>query len=262
MLTASFLRWRDYRRQKSEDGKRKTEGLGAPMNIGGIVKNSTIDYPGKLSCGIFLSGCNFNCPYCHNPDLAKGYSRGTAEIDPGNVYRFIENRKGFLDGVVISGGEPTLQEDLFDLCMHIKQMGYPVKLDTNGSRPRVIKQLIDEGLVDYIAMDLKTDLTKYAMYIKRNCDMTSILSSIQVIMESAIAYEFRTTCVKPIVTAQIIENICRLIQGAAVYALQRFHKSEMLNPQFFRETNTDYTDDELMQLKAVAESWVEKCILR
>jgi pyruvate formate lyase activating enzyme len=126
----------------------------------------------------------------------------------------------------------------------------------------VIKRLIDEGLVDYIAMDLKTDLTKYARFIKRNCDITSILSSIQVIMESEIAYEFRTTCVKPIVTAQIIENICRLIQGAAVYALQHFHKSRMLHPDFFKEINYEYRDDELMQLKAVAEPWVQHCILR
>jgi len=232
------------------------------MNIGGLLKNSTIDYPGKLSCGIFLAGCNFDCPYCHNPHLAKGCSRRSAEFDLQDIYRFIGSRRGFLDGVVISGGEPTLQEDLFELCRHIKQMGYPVKLDTNGSRPQVIKQLLDEGLVDYIAMDLKTDLTKYARYIERNCDMTAILSSIQVIMESTIAYEFRTTCVKPIVTAQIIENICRLIQGAAVFALQRFHKSEMLHPEFFRETNYEYADDELMQLKAVAEPWVKQCIVR
>ena len=232
------------------------------MHIGGLLKNSTIDYPGKLSCGIFLSGCNFDCPYCHNPDLAKGCSGRSAEFDPGNVYRFIENRKGFLDGVVISGGEPTLQEDLFDLCRHIKNMGFPIKLDTNGSRPRVIKRLIDKGLVDYIAMDLKTDPIKYATYIKRNCDIASILSSIQVIMESEIAYEFRTTCVKPIVTAQIIENICRLIQGAAVYTLQHFHKSRMLHPDFFMEINYEYSDDELLQLKEVAEPWVQHCILR
>ena len=232
------------------------------MHIGGLLKNSTIVYPGKLSCGVFLSGCNFDCPYCHNPDLVNVCSRRGPEVKPRDFYQFIDDRKGFLDGVVISGGEPTLQEDLFDLCQHIKQMGYPVKLDTNGSRPQVIKQLIDEGLVDYIAMDLKTDLTKYARYITRDFDMTAILSSIQVIMESAIAYEFRTTCIKPIVTAQIIENICRMIQGAAVFALQRFHKSEMLHPEFFRDTNYEYTDDELMQLKAVAEPWVQSCILR
>jgi pyruvate formate lyase activating enzyme len=232
------------------------------MNIGGLLKNSMIDFPGKLSCGIFLSGCNFDCPYCHNPDLVKGCSGRSVEFDPGNVYRFIENRKGFLDGVVISGGEPTLQEDLFDLCRHIKNMGFPVKLDTNGSRPRVIKRLIEEGLVDYIAMDLKTDPKWYATYIKANCNVTAILASIEIIMESAIAYEFRTTCLKPIVTTTVIENISRLIKGARLYALQRFHKSRMLHPDFFKEINYEYTDDELMQLKAVAEPWVKRCIVR
>jgi len=232
------------------------------MHIGGLLKNSMIDFPGKLSCGIFLSGCNFDCPYCHNPDLVKGCAGRSAEFDPGNVYRFIENRKGFLDGVVISGGEPTLQEDLFDLCRRIKNMGFPVKLDTNGSRPRVIKRLIGEGLVDYIAMDLKTDPAWYATYIKANCNETAILASIEIIMESAIAYEFRTTCLKPIVTTTVIENISRLIKGARLYALQRFHKSRMLHPDFFKEINYEYTDDELMQLKAVAEPWVEQCIVR
>jgi pyruvate formate lyase activating enzyme len=232
------------------------------MNIGGLLKNSLIDYPGKLSCGIFLSGCNFDCPYCHNPDLVKGCSVCSAEYNPGDVYRFIQDRKGFLDGVVISGGEPTLQEDLFDLCRHIKNMGFPVKLDTNGSRPRVIKRLIDEGLVDYIAMDMKTDPGLYTTYIKADCDEAAILSSIEVIMGSTMAYEFRTTCVKPIVTTAVIENIGRLIKGASFYALQRFHKSRMLHPDFFREINYEYTDDEMMQLKAVAGPWVEQCIVR
>ena len=232
------------------------------MIIGGLLKNSLIDYPGKLSCGIFLSGCNFDCPYCHNPDLAKGCSLTTAESDLQNVYRFIENRKGFLDGVVISGGEPTLQKDLFDLCENIKQMGYPVKLDTNGSRPQVIKRLIAEGLVDYIAMDLKTDPLKYATYIQPDCNVSAILSSIAIIMASSTAYEFRTTCVKPIVTAEEVENIGRLIEGAGLYALQRFHKSEMLHPDFFKDANYEYTRDELSHLKAVAEPWVKQCIIR
>jgi pyruvate formate lyase activating enzyme len=232
------------------------------MLIGGLLENSLIDYPGKISCGIFLSGCNFDCPYCHNPDLVKGCSGRSAEFDPTNIYRFIENRKGFLDGVVISGGEPTLQEDLFDLCRQIKNLGFSVKLDTNGSRPRVIKRLIDEGLVDYIAMDMKTDPKWYGTYIKAGCNEAAILLSIEIIMESAIAYEFRTTCVKPIVTPTVIENISCLIKGANVYALQRFHKSRMLHPDFFKEINYEYTDDELMQLKAVAEPWVKQCIVR
>jgi pyruvate formate lyase activating enzyme len=141
-------------------------------------------------------------------------------------------------------------------------MGFPVKLDTNGSRPRMIKRLIDEGLVDYIAMDLKTDPAQYATYIKADCNEKIILASIEIIMESTIAYEFRTTCVKPIVTAAVIENISRLITGASVYALQRFHKTRMLHPDFFKEINYEYTDDELMQLRAVAEPWVKECIVR
>lgn len=232
------------------------------MNIGGLLKNTLIDYPGKVSCGIFLTGCNFDCPYCHNPELARGGARHTAEFDPDSIYGFIEARKGFLDGVVISGGEPTLQADLFDLCRNIKEMGYPVKLDTNGSRPQVIKRLIAEGLVDYIAMDLKTDLVKYATYIQSNCKVSAIRSTIDTIMNSAIAYEFRTTCVKPIVTARTIENISRLIEGARVYALQRFHQSVVLHPEFFKEAGYEYDDEELEQLKTIAQPWVNQVVVR
>jgi pyruvate formate lyase activating enzyme len=232
------------------------------MNIGGLIKNSMIDYPGKLSCGIFLSGCNFDCPYCHNPELVGGCALRAGNFDPDSVYRFIETRKGFLDGIVISGGEPTLQTDLHKLCRDIKKMGYPVKLDTNGSRPLVIERLIAEGLVDYIAMDLKTDPNHYVTYIQSNCDIKAILTSIEMIMNSGVDYEFRTTCVKPIVTAQTIENISRLIKGADRYALQRFHKSEMLHPEFFSEINYEYSDAEMDQLRKIAEPYVKNCLVR
>ena len=232
------------------------------MQIGGLLKNSMIDYPGKVSCGIFLTGCNFDCPYCHNPELARGCAPLTAEFNPDNIYRFIETRKGFLDGVVVSGGEPTLQADLYDLCRGIKERGFPIKLDTNGSRPQVIKRLIAEGLVDYIAMDLKTDPVKYATYIQSDCNVKAILSSIDIIMNSAIAYEFRTTCVKPIVAAQTIENISRMIEGARLYALQRFHQSNVLHPDFFKEAGYEYSDDELEQLKTIAQPWVKQVVVR
>jgi pyruvate-formate lyase-activating enzyme len=173
------------------------------VNIGGLLKNSMIDYPGKLSCGIFLSGCNFNCPYCHNPHLAKDCSMPFAESDLQNIYRFIENR-----------------------------------------------------------MDLKTDPLKYATYIQPNCNVSAIISSIEIIMASSTVYEFRTTCVKPIVTEEVIENICRLIEGADLYALQRFHKSEMLHPDFFKDASYEYAINELVQLKAIAEPWVKRCIVR
>ena len=127
------------------------------MHIGGMQKNSLIDYPGKLSSVIFFSGCNFDCPFCHNPELARGSAACQADLTASNICNFLEQRQGFLDGVVLSGGEPTLQNDLEELCIRIKGFGFPVKLDTNGSRPKVLEGLIEKKLVDYIAMDLKTD---------------------------------------------------------------------------------------------------------
>jgi pyruvate formate lyase activating enzyme len=232
------------------------------MLIGGLLKNSLIDFPGKLSSVIFFSGCNFDCPYCHNPDLASGCSPYPGAINFDEVCRFLETRQDFLDGVVISGGEPTLQTDLFKVCTQIKNLGYPLKLDTNGSRPWVLRHLIDEGLVDYIAMDLKTDPYLYTTYIKPDCDPDPIFSSIQIIMNAGIDYEFRTTCVKPIVTRQTVERICEQIRGARLYVLQHFRENVVLHPEFFRDCDYEYCDDELMQLKALAEQWVEKCIIR
>ena len=137
------------------------------MRLAGLQKNSLIDYPGKASCVLFLFGCNFDCPYCHNPDLVRGGLSCHASLDEKTVYEFLERRKGLLDGVVISGGEPTLDKDLVFLCEKIKQIGYPLKLDTNGSQPQVIKRLIQEGLIDYIAMDIKTDPLHYSPLIIR-----------------------------------------------------------------------------------------------
>ncbi|MBW2610334.1 MAG: anaerobic ribonucleoside-triphosphate reductase activating protein [Deltaproteobacteria bacterium] len=231
------------------------------MLFGGLQKNSLIDYPGKISCVIFLSGCNFDCPYCHNPDLVNGCMECPTLLEEDGFYDFLESRRNFLDGVVISGGEPTIQKDLGPLCEKIKNMGYSIKLDTNGSRPRAIKQLIDYGLVDYIAMDIKTDPLCYDPIIKRDYNPEDLLSSIQVIMESAPAYEFRTTCVKGLVDKTIIEDIAKLIQGARLYALQLFHDTTVLHPEFFHEADY-YEEDDLMHLKAVAEPWVRECIVR
>jgi pyruvate formate lyase activating enzyme len=232
------------------------------MHIGGIQKNSLIDYPGKLSSVIFFSGCNFDCPYCHNPDLARSCKPPVGGLNCEEIFHFLELRRGFLDGVVISGGEPTLQDELADLCSRIKHMGFRVKLDTNGSRPKVLKHLIEECLVDYVAMDLKTDPRLYATYIAQNWDTDPILSSVGLIMNSGIDYEFRTTCVKPIITRQTIRNIARLIQGAKFYALQRFRSDVVLHPEFFKEENYEYVDEELEQLRTIAEQYVDRCIVR
>ena len=232
------------------------------MRVGGLQKNSMIDFPGKISCVLFLAGCNFNCPYCHNPELAKGCMDCLNFPSESNFYDFLEKRRGFLDGVVISGGEPTLQRDLISLCEKIKAMGYPVKVDTNGSRPRVIKGLIEKGLVDYIAMDIKTDPLHYLSVIKRDCSPEDIVSSIRIIMESGLRYEFKTTCIKPLVSEEVVRNICHIIQGADLYALQQFRNTEVLHPEFFKVSNCSYDDRELMRFRAIAEPWVRECIVR
>jgi len=232
------------------------------MQIGGIQKSSLIDYPGKVSSVIFCSGCNFDCPYCHNPDLVPGQSTCPNQLDTNAVYGFLDQRRGFLDGVVVSGGEPTLQPDLADLCRKIKTLGFPVKLDTNGSRPLVLQHLIEAGLVDYIAMDLKTDPVLYRSFIKPDCRPDPIVDSIALIMESGVDYEFRTTCVRPIVTCRTIENILPLIAGARLYALQRFRNGDVLHPEFFKNSRCEYNADEMLELKALAEQSVVKCIVR
>ena len=232
------------------------------MDLGGLQKNSFIDYPGKISCVLFVSGCNFDCPYCHNPSLVKNGPGRSATLNGNEFFGFLERRKGFLDGVVISGGEPTLQKDLIHICEKIKRLGYPVKLDTNGSRPQALKKLINEGLVDYIAMDIKTDPYHYPPYIKKDCNPNSILSSIQGIMNSSLPYEFRTTCVKSIVNADTIKNIAKIIKGAMLYALQRFHNTNVLHPEFFKNDQFVFEEDELITMKSLAEPWVKKCIVR
>jgi pyruvate formate lyase activating enzyme len=230
------------------------------MIIGGLQKTSLIDFPGKVSCVCFVSGCNFRCPYCHNPDLV--HHPGRSFVDENTFLAFIRERQGFLDGVVLSGGEPTLQKDLPAFVSRIKREGYAVKLDTNGSSPRMIQELIEKRLVDYVAMDIKTDPSLYAQFIKGEIDPDCIRSSVKLIMASGIAYEFRTTCVRPFVDAETVETIGRLIQGCSLYVLQPFRQTRVLQPDFFENRKAGYDQEEMMQLKTIAEHWVETCIVR
>ena len=232
------------------------------MVLGGLQKNSFIDYPGRISSVLFLSGCNFDCPYCHNPALVNGGRSTFPPVDAEKVFEFLESHRIFVDGVVLSGGEPTLHQDIVELCEKIKQLGYTVKLDTNGSRPHVIKRLAREGLVDYIAMDIKTDPYKYFPITKENHVPERILSSIGIIMESHLPHEFKTTCIKPLVNESVVETIAQLIEGSDLYALQRFRKTEVLHPEFFANRNYMIGEDELQHLKSIAAPWVKKCITR
>ena len=230
------------------------------MIIGGLQKNSLIDFPGKLSCVCFVSGCNFRCPYCHNPDLVR--HPGHVFLDEPGFFDFLLSRKGFIDGVVVSGGEPTLQKDLFPFVSRIKAEGFAVKLDTNGSRPEILRDLTERALLDYIAMDIKTDPALYPLFMQKEIDPEAIPSSVRLIMASGIPYEFRTTCVRPFVDARSVGTIARLIQGCFLYVLQNFSPTRVLQPEFFKNRKAGYDQEEMSQLKSIADPWVKKCVIR
>lgn len=231
------------------------------MRLGGLQKSSLIDFPKKLSCVLFLPGCNFDCPYCHNADIV--LDKNGVFLPEKEVCEFLVTRAGFLEGVVISGGEPTLHQELPSLCEKVKKLNYPVKLDTNGSRPEMIRTLIRGGLVDYVAMDIKSDPFAYSPLINKGIGSDAILSSIRLIMDSGLPYEFRTTCVRPIVNAQVIETIARTIQGADLYALQRFRASEgLLHPECFPGPCSGCGEEEMDLFKSLSDLWVDTCIVR
>jgi len=232
------------------------------MKFGGLQKNSLLDYPGKISAVLFANGCNFTCPFCHNPQLVRGWNKGKAVFGEKKVYAFLKDRLDFIEGVVISGGEPTLQEDLAAVCRHIKELGFAVKLDTNGSRPQVIRHLIDQKLVDYFAMDIKTLPANYSPVIQTGYRPENIEESIRIIMDSAPAYEFRTTCVRPLVSENTIVEISRLIRGAKLYVLQQFRNTGVLEPEFFEKYPDQYGKQDLLNFKTLARSRVQACKVR
>jgi pyruvate formate lyase activating enzyme len=184
-------------------------------------------------------------------------------VDRDVISDFLHSRRGLLDGVVISGGEPTLQTGLFHLCGALKELGYAVKLDTNGSRPEVIHEILKAGLVDYIAMDFKAEPENYSLCTSRKAIAAHIRRSIEVIMELAPDYEFRTTCIKPLINTASMRVMAGIIKGAAFYALQRFKNEKVLAPDFF---NDDYgrpcREFELDLLRSIALDFVETCVIR
>jgi pyruvate formate lyase activating enzyme len=162
------------------------------MRIGGIVKSSLIDYPGKVAAVIFTQGCNFRCPYCHNPELVNP-EHFNKPIPEKEILSFLEMRRGLIDGVVITGGEPLLQPEIKDFIKEVKEMGYSVKLDTNGSNPQRLEELLSEGILDYIAMDIKSPIGKYSSVVRAEVDTDHIRKTLMLITKSGLPYEVRTT---------------------------------------------------------------------
>jgi len=190
------------------------------VHITGFDKLSLLNYPEKMACTVFTPGCNFRCPFCHNASIVENRYK---EYDENNVLRFIKSRCGIIEGVCITGGEPLLQPDLKDFIRKIKDMGLLVKLDTNGYMPDKLKELIDEDLIDYVAMDIKNCFEKYTLTSGTACfDKNRIMKSIEILLEGKVEYEFRTTLVKEFHQKEDIDKICEMIKGAKRYYLQNF----------------------------------------
>lgn len=211
------------------------------MIIGGIQKTTLIDYPGKIAAIVFTAGCNFNCGYCHNSELRNP----KVKIPVEDFFAFLENRKGKLDAVVITGGEPTMHQDLLEFAKRIKSMGFLVKLDTNGSNPEMLETLIENSAVDYIAMDIKAPIEKYFDVANCAINKNEIKRSIKLVMAKAPDYEFRTTVVAGQLDERDFEEIGNLIGGAKRYFIQKFVPSKKLADKSFEKRLPP--DDETIQ---------------
>jgi pyruvate formate lyase activating enzyme len=222
------------------------------MDIGYVQKSSLIDYPGKICAVVFTMGCNFRCPFCHNPELVEG------TLPPGmfpedEVLAFLATRTGKLDAVSITGGEPCLQADLIPFMRRVRELGFLVKIDTNGSRPDVLSRIMEQGLADYIAMDIKAPPAKYGPVSGTGRHVPGIESSVRMIMQGTVPYEFRTTLVSRLLCPDDIREIGKTIVGAKKYVLQRFVPSKPLDPSYddagtFSETEIETLVGELLKV--------------
>ena len=201
------------------------------MRISGLQKMTLLDYPGKIACTVFLGGCNFRCPFCHNGELLDGAM--TPVMEEGEFLAFLSKRMGLLDAVCVSGGEPTLQPGLADLLEEIKKMGYLVKLDTNGSRPEILKDLVNRGLLDYVAMDIKNAPHRYGQTAGVTVQMEQIEESIRFLLEDRVDYELRTTVVEQLHDCDAME---RMGQWVSSLAAGRMVKRWFVQPFVDRDT--------------------------
>ena len=219
------------------------------MRLGGLQKLSLIDYPGKLAAVVFTQGCNFRCGYCHNPELVipQEYCPAVPEEE---VMAFLRSRQEYLEGVVVTGGEPTVQEGLISFLDQLKRLGYLVKLDTNGSRPEVLKQVLSLRLVNYVAMDVKASLIRYDGVTNVPVSTEKIKESIRLILDAGIPHEFRTTVVKTFHSAGDLLEIRSLVEGARQYTLQRARiDGKILDKSLL--AREQYSDAEFERLKEI-----------
>ena len=228
------------------------------MEIHGFQKTTLLDFPGHVAATVFAGGCNFRCPFCHNALLVLD-PKSQPVITEEEVLAYLKKRRGILEGVCITGGEPTLQKDLIPFVRKLKGLGYLVKLDTNGYRPKVLGELLREGLLDYAAMDVKASLTNYWRAAGLpGLEQDRILESIQLLLHCSIPYEFRTTVVKGIHCLEEFEEIGRLLAGGKTYCLQGFRESDTMIGGGFEVFSTA----EMEKMAKIAGKYIDKVELR
>lgn len=226
------------------------------MKIAGFQKLTLLDYPNHVACIIFTKGCNFRCPFCQNSNIIN--DNFDELINEKDIFDYLEKRKKILDGVVITGGEPTINKDLKDFIIKIKTLGLKIKLDTNGYNPIMLKNLIDEKLVDYVAMDIKQTMEKYKLVSGVNINKDNILESIKILEESDIDHEFRTTVIKEYHTLEDIINICSLFSEDTKYYLQNFRNS----PNVLNKNLHGFTKEELDYMNTLLQERNKKIKIR
>jgi len=214
------------------------------MKIGGLQRLSLIDYPDKVSAVVFLAGCNFRCSFCYNKDLVEG--KNLQKIKEEDFFKFLEGRKGLIDGVCITGGEPTLDKELIEFISKIKKRGFLVKLDTNGNNPEVLKELVDK--IDFIAMDVKASFNKYEEIVNAKVEIEKLKKSIEIISNSGIDYEFRMTVVPELHSEEDIISVARMLKGKKKLVLQNF-KSDVPLMDKKLEGSRSFSEEELNEIK-------------
>jgi len=229
------------------------------MKIGALQKVSLIDYPGEICAIVFTQGCNFRCPYCHNPELVNPELYGE-NLQEETIFSFLAMRRGKIDAVTITGGEPTIQHDLIEFVKRVRKTGYSIKIDTNGSNPEVIEKLISMKLLDYIAMDIKSPADKFKMITKSHISYDKITQTKELIMKSGIPYEFRTTVLKKLLDENDILNIANSIRNAKLYILQQFIPSKVLDRGLMQYES--YSREELESLSKKITQSVSNILIR
>lgn len=228
------------------------------MKLHGFQKMTLLDFPGKVACTVFTGGCNFRCPFCHNASLVTELSEAET-YDEEEILSFLKKRKGLLDGVAITGGEPLMSDEIIDFIKKIKAEGYPVKLDTNGSYPERLKYLVNDNLVDYVAMDIKNSKELYAETAGiRNLNLSAIEESVSFLLQGNVDYEFRTTVVKNFHTINSISSAAKWIKGAKRYFLQNFIDSGNL----IGDGICGVDKDEMEKMRESASQFVPQTIIR